>query len=244
MSPHCWTRSKALLWLWLTSRTCMHHLQEPDITEAVRGAHILIFVVPHQVWSFFSFTCTCALVTFWTLKPFWGLGPLGSLEASSRQVSPRNIMGWHAAASPLRTPHYVYNWRDVRCNVRTSQFIGGLCDKIRGNTAEDCVGVSLIKGLHFENNSLILISDMISKVKQCLLRACTHLARKCVISKSTAGRHAKSSKSNKLAVRRDSIWKHNTLQDLGHCGAQLIRHVLWAMAGAWWHGHISPHGGK
>mmetsp|Transcript_31237 Transcript_31237/g.73046 ORF Transcript_31237/g.73046 Transcript_31237/m.73046 type:complete len:400 (+) Transcript_31237:65-1264(+) len=42
------------------------------------------------------------------------------------------------------------------------QFIGGLCEKIVGNVASDCIGVSLIKGLDFDQNGLVLISDLIS----------------------------------------------------------------------------------
>jgi glycerol-3-phosphate dehydrogenase (NAD+) len=34
--------------------------------------------------------------------------------------------------------------------VLPHQFLGGLCAKIRGNTARDCIAVSLIKGVHFD----------------------------------------------------------------------------------------------
>ena len=43
------------------------------------------------------------------------------------------------------------------------QFIGGLCEKIVGNVASDCIGVSLIKGLDFDENGLRPISDVISE---------------------------------------------------------------------------------
>lgn len=42
------------------------------------------------------------------------------------------------------------------------QFIGGLCEKIIKNVAPDCIGVSLIKGLDFDDKGLVLISDIIS----------------------------------------------------------------------------------
>jgi hypothetical protein len=42
------------------------------------------------------------------------------------------------------------------------QFIGGLCEKICKNVAPDCIGVSLIKGLDFDDKGLVLISDIIS----------------------------------------------------------------------------------
>eukprot|EP00285_Hemiselmis_virescens_P017338 CAMPEP_0173393466 /NCGR_PEP_ID=MMETSP1356-20130122/22123_1 /TAXON_ID=77927 ORGANISM="Hemiselmis virescens, Strain PCC157" /NCGR_SAMPLE_ID=MMETSP1356 /ASSEMBLY_ACC=CAM_ASM_000847 /LENGTH=399 /DNA_ID=CAMNT_0014351485 /DNA_START=66 /DNA_END=1265 /DNA_ORIENTATION=+ len=43
------------------------------------------------------------------------------------------------------------------------QFIGGLCEKIMPNVSSDCIGVSLIKGLDFDENGLVLISELISK---------------------------------------------------------------------------------
>lgn len=46
--------------------------------------------------------------------------------------------------------------------VTPHQFIGGLCEKICQNVAPDCIGVSLIKGLDFDDNGLVLISDLIS----------------------------------------------------------------------------------
>lgn len=43
------------------------------------------------------------------------------------------------------------------------QFLGGLCEKIRSVVAPYCIGVSLIKGVHFDDTGMVLISEMISK---------------------------------------------------------------------------------
>jgi glycerol-3-phosphate dehydrogenase (NAD+) len=43
------------------------------------------------------------------------------------------------------------------------QFLGGLCEKIRSVVAPYCIGVSLIKGVHFDDTGMVLISELISK---------------------------------------------------------------------------------
>lgn len=50
-------------------------------------------------------------------------------------------------------------------HVLPLQFIHGLCSKIKDHIAPDCICVSLIKGLHFDETGLVLISDIISKVR-------------------------------------------------------------------------------
>eukprot|EP00960_Hanusia_phi_P029794 748181-Hanusia_phi.AAC.2 len=47
--------------------------------------------------------------------------------------------------------------------VLPHQFLGGLCKKIKGNHAQDCIAVSLIKGVHFDSKGMVLISDMIKE---------------------------------------------------------------------------------
>ena len=47
--------------------------------------------------------------------------------------------------------------------VLPHQFLGALCDKIRGEVAADCIGVSLIKGVHFDDSGIVLISDLIKQ---------------------------------------------------------------------------------
>lgn len=47
--------------------------------------------------------------------------------------------------------------------VLPHQFLGGLCAKIRGNTASDCIAVSLIKGVHFDETGMVLVSDLIKQ---------------------------------------------------------------------------------
>lgn len=39
--------------------------------------------------------------------------------------------------------------------VLPHQFLGALCDKIRGEVAADCIGVSLIKGVHFDDSGSV-----------------------------------------------------------------------------------------
>ncbi len=45
--------------------------------------------------------------------------------------------------------------------VLPHQFLGGLCEKIAGNHAADCIAISLIKAVHFDETGMVLISDMI-----------------------------------------------------------------------------------
>ncbi len=45
--------------------------------------------------------------------------------------------------------------------VLPHQFLGGLCEKISGNHAADCIAISLIKAVHFDEKGMVLISDMI-----------------------------------------------------------------------------------
>ena len=45
--------------------------------------------------------------------------------------------------------------------VLPHQFLGGLCDKISGNHAPDCIAISLIKAVHFDETGIVLISDII-----------------------------------------------------------------------------------
>eukprot|EP00802_Teleaulax_amphioxeia_P010864 Tamp_10894.p1 GENE.Tamp_10894~~Tamp_10894.p1 ORF type:complete len:369 (-),score=110.18 Tamp_10894:876-1892(-) len=47
--------------------------------------------------------------------------------------------------------------------VLPHQFLAGLCDKIKPVVAPDCIGVSLIKGVHFDDSGMVLISEIISK---------------------------------------------------------------------------------
>jgi hypothetical protein len=42
--------------------------------------------------------------------------------------------------------------------------MNGLCEKIKPVVAAGCIGVSLIKGVHFTEDGVELISEMISKV--------------------------------------------------------------------------------
>lgn len=52
---------------------------------------------------------------------------------------------------------------DVLIFVLPHQFITGLCEKIKPVVSSDCIGVSLIKGVHFDDSGVVLISDMISR---------------------------------------------------------------------------------
>ena len=45
--------------------------------------------------------------------------------------------------------------------------MNGLCEKIKHVVAAGCIGVSLIKGVHFTEDGVELISEMISKVPPC-----------------------------------------------------------------------------
>lgn len=47
--------------------------------------------------------------------------------------------------------------------VLPHQFLGGLCKKIAGNHAPDCIAISLIKAVHFDDTGIVLISDIIKK---------------------------------------------------------------------------------
>ena len=47
--------------------------------------------------------------------------------------------------------------------VLPHQFLGALCTQIQSNVADDCIGVSLIKGVHFDEEGIVLISDLIKK---------------------------------------------------------------------------------
>jgi glycerol-3-phosphate dehydrogenase (NAD+) len=43
------------------------------------------------------------------------------------------------------------------------QFLDGLCEKIIEHHASDCIAISLIKAIHFDESGIVLISDMIKK---------------------------------------------------------------------------------
>ncbi len=43
------------------------------------------------------------------------------------------------------------------------QFLGGLCEQMVGSHAADCIAISLIKAIHFDENGIVLISDMIKR---------------------------------------------------------------------------------
>jgi len=45
--------------------------------------------------------------------------------------------------------------------VLPHQFLGTLCSQIQGQVASDCIGISLIKGVHFDDSGIVLISDLI-----------------------------------------------------------------------------------
>ena len=47
--------------------------------------------------------------------------------------------------------------------VLPHQFLGGLCKKIVGTLAPDCIAISLVKAVHFDETGIVLISDMIKK---------------------------------------------------------------------------------
>ena len=47
--------------------------------------------------------------------------------------------------------------------VLPHQFLGGLCKKIAGNHAPNCIAISLIKAVHFDDSGIVLISDIIKK---------------------------------------------------------------------------------
>ena len=47
--------------------------------------------------------------------------------------------------------------------VLPHQFLGGLCKKIAGNHASNCIAISLIKAVHFDEAGIVLISDIIKK---------------------------------------------------------------------------------
>jgi glycerol-3-phosphate dehydrogenase (NAD+) len=47
--------------------------------------------------------------------------------------------------------------------VLPHQFLGGLCKKIAGNHHSNCIAISLIKAVHFDETGIVLISDMIKK---------------------------------------------------------------------------------
>jgi len=52
---------------------------------------------------------------------------------------------------------------DILVFVLPHQFVRGLCAKLRGNVREGAFAVSLIKGVEFDENGIVLISDVISK---------------------------------------------------------------------------------
>eukprot|EP00287_Rhodomonas_sp_CCMP768_P008642 CAMPEP_0196736308 /NCGR_PEP_ID=MMETSP1091-20130531/14416_1 /TAXON_ID=302021 /ORGANISM="Rhodomonas sp., Strain CCMP768" /LENGTH=201 /DNA_ID=CAMNT_0042080019 /DNA_START=14 /DNA_END=616 /DNA_ORIENTATION=- len=45
--------------------------------------------------------------------------------------------------------------------VLPHQFLGNICKKIAGTHAPDCIAISLIKAVHFDDKGMVLISDMI-----------------------------------------------------------------------------------
>lgn len=47
--------------------------------------------------------------------------------------------------------------------VLPHQFLGGLCKKIAGNHSPNCVAISLIKAVHFDDSGIVLISDIIKR---------------------------------------------------------------------------------
>ena len=66
-------------------------------------------------------------------------------------------------ANIIADPDVISTTKDanVLIFVLPHQFLGGLCEKISGNHAADCIAVSLIKAVHFDETGIVLISDMI-----------------------------------------------------------------------------------
>ncbi|EKX33715.1 hypothetical protein GUITHDRAFT_81199 [Guillardia theta CCMP2712] len=52
---------------------------------------------------------------------------------------------------------------DILIFVLPHQFLNGLCEKIKASVAPGCIGISLIKGVHFDEQGMVLISDMIKE---------------------------------------------------------------------------------
>eukprot|EP00802_Teleaulax_amphioxeia_P004679 Tamp_04683.p2 GENE.Tamp_04683~~Tamp_04683.p2 ORF type:complete len:402 (+),score=90.27 Tamp_04683:61-1206(+) len=69
---------------------------------------------------------------------------------------PRNVVADPDVVSATKGAH-------ILVFVLPHQFLGGLCAKIRGNTAQDCIAVSLIKGVHFDETGMVLVSDLINQ---------------------------------------------------------------------------------
>lgn len=69
---------------------------------------------------------------------------------------PRNVIADPDVVSAARGAH-------ILIFVLPHQFLGSLCAKIRGNTAPDCIAVSLIKGVHFDETGMVLVSDLIKQ---------------------------------------------------------------------------------
>eukprot|EP00291_Cryptomonas_curvata_P002258 CAMPEP_0172197310 /NCGR_PEP_ID=MMETSP1050-20130122/27378_1 /TAXON_ID=233186 /ORGANISM="Cryptomonas curvata, Strain CCAP979/52" /LENGTH=166 /DNA_ID=CAMNT_0012873841 /DNA_START=73 /DNA_END=570 /DNA_ORIENTATION=+ len=46
--------------------------------------------------------------------------------------------------------------------VLPHQFLDGLCERIAGHHAPDCIAISLINGVHFDENGVALVSGTIS----------------------------------------------------------------------------------
>jgi glycerol-3-phosphate dehydrogenase (NAD+) len=53
---------------------------------------------------------------------------------------------------------------DILVFVLPHQFVYKTCDQLRGVLSADCKGISLIKGLDFRDNNILLFSDEISKI--------------------------------------------------------------------------------
>ena len=73
---------------------------------------------------------------------------------------PRNVIADADVVSATKGAH-------ILIFVLPHQFLGSLCMKIRGNTAPDCIAVSLIKGVHFDETGMVLVSDLIKQVIFC-----------------------------------------------------------------------------
>lgn len=73
---------------------------------------------------------------------------------------PRNVIADADVVSATKGAH-------ILIFVLPHQFLGSLCMKIRGNTAPDCIAVSLIKGVHFDETGMVLVSDLIKQVTFC-----------------------------------------------------------------------------
>jgi glycerol-3-phosphate dehydrogenase (NAD+) len=101
-------------------------------------------------------------VRMWVFEEMVGGRKLSNI-INRKHENVKYMPGIKLPENVIADPDVVSTTKDanVLIFVIPHQFLGGLLEKISGNHAPDCIAISLIKAVHFDESGIVLISDII-----------------------------------------------------------------------------------